>query len=51
MIELSKYIAHVLAAYGVTLVIIIVISLYTIADFKKTKKQLNKISEKKTSSL
>ena len=48
MIELSKYIAHVLAAYGITLVIILFISLYTFFDFKKTKKQMDSISEKKT---
>ena len=48
MIELSKYIAHVLAAYGITLVIIIFISLYTFFDFKKTKKLMDSLSEKKT---
>ena len=47
MIELSKYIAHVLAAYGITLVIIISISLYTFFEFRKTKKQLDNISQKK----
>ena len=47
MIELSKYIAHVIAAYGATITIILAISLYTLIDFKKVKKQLDSISEKK----
>jgi hypothetical protein len=48
MIELSKYIVHVIAAYGATLIIILAISLYTFIDFKKAKKQLDNISKKKT---
>ena len=47
MIELSKYIAHVIAAYSITIVIIIAISISTFIDFKKTKKQLENMSQKK----
>ena len=50
MIEFSKYIVHVIAAYGVTLTVIIAISLYTFFDFKKAKKQLDDISDKKKNS-
>ena len=48
MIELSKYMAYVISAYGITLMIIIAISVYTFIDFKKTKRQLDDMSEKKT---
>jgi hypothetical protein len=50
MIELSKYIVHVVGAYGATLIIILAISLYTFIDFKKAKKQLDNISKKKKNS-
>ena len=51
MMELSKYTVHVMAAYGITIVIIIVLSLYTFINFKKTKKQLDNISENKINNL
>ena len=51
MIELSKYMEHVIAAYSITVVILIFISLGTLIDFKKTKKKLENIPQKKVNPL
>ena len=48
MIELGKYGIYVIAAYGVTMVIMLCLGLQTLIDFVKTKNRLTKIIQKKT---
>ena len=46
MIEFGKYGIYVISAYGVTILTITALSLYTFVDYKKTKKKLTRISKK-----
>ena len=47
MIELGKYGGYILAAYTITLAILLSLVIQTLIDFIKTKKKLNEISQKK----
>ncbi len=46
MIEFGKYGFYVLSAYGITLLILISLSILTLIDFIRTKNKLTRISEK-----
>ena len=46
MMELGKYGIYVISAYGITLGILLFISIQTLIDFTKTKNKLETISQK-----
>ena len=48
MIELGKYGTYIIAAYGITMLILLCLGLQTLIDFVKTKNRLTKIAQKKT---
>ena len=48
MIELGKYGAYVIAAYSVTILILVSLSIQTLVSFTKTKNKLTEVSQRKT---
>ena len=47
MIELGKYGAYVVSAYGITLIILVSLCLQTFISYTRTKKKLAEILQKK----